>query len=83
MGAKPRDYQRVAPPGSFIHVDAFASPQHLAQYLHLLDRNDTLYNAYFAWKVTLSTLAFRGNLIAGNWKIHKHQILVSNVCYAT
>ncbi|KAK2162782.1 hypothetical protein LSH36_91g00008 [Paralvinella palmiformis] len=50
MGAHPDDYAAVAPPGSYIHVDDFESPRHLAEYLHKLDNNDTLYNEYFRWK---------------------------------
>jgi hypothetical protein len=50
MGAAPEDYARVAPPHSYIHVDDFESPRHLAEYLHMLDKNDTLYNEYFRWK---------------------------------
>nr|KAG5685248.1 hypothetical protein BaRGS_000696 [Batillaria attramentaria] len=50
MGAAPEDYKRAAPPHSFIHVDYFQSPKHLAAYLHKLDHNDSLYNEYFAWK---------------------------------
>lgn len=52
MGAHPDDYRAVAPPHSYIHVDDFESPRHLADYLKLLDQNDTLYNEYFAWKGT-------------------------------
>ncbi len=50
MGARPEDYARVAPYHSYIHVDEFESPRHLAAYLHKLDTNDTLYNRYFRWK---------------------------------
>ena len=52
MGAHPEDYRRSAPPGSYIHVDDFASPRELADYLHKLDKNDNLYNEYFRWKGT-------------------------------
>ncbi|KAK3581490.1 hypothetical protein CHS0354_031824 [Potamilus streckersoni] len=52
MGAAPEDYSRAAPPHSYIHVDDFASPKDLADYLHKLDQNDHLYNEYFAWKGT-------------------------------
>ncbi|XP_055900904.1 glycoprotein 3-alpha-L-fucosyltransferase A-like isoform X2 [Biomphalaria glabrata] len=52
MGAAPEDYVRAAPPHSFIHVDEFESPKHLADYLHLLDKDDKLYNEYFQWKGT-------------------------------
>ncbi|XP_055947249.1 glycoprotein 3-alpha-L-fucosyltransferase A-like [Argiope bruennichi] len=52
MGARPEDYARAAPPHSYIHVDDFASPKELAEYLSILDKNDTLYNEYFRWKGT-------------------------------
>jgi len=47
MGAHPDDYARAAPYRSYIHVDDFASPKALADYLHLLDQNPDLYNEYF------------------------------------
>ena len=50
MGASKEDYDKVLPPKSVIHVDDFDSPKKLAEYLHKLDRNDTLYNDYFRWK---------------------------------
>ena len=53
MGARREDYEAVAPPNSFIHVDDFKSPQSLAEYLRRLDANDTLYNEYFRWKGTV------------------------------
>lgn len=49
MGAPRKDYEEKAPYNSFIHVDDFASPEELANYLHLLDKNDHLYNEYFEW----------------------------------
>ena len=52
MGAHPDDYKKVAPPNSFIHVDEFNSPRQLAEYMHILDNNDDLYNEYFRWKGT-------------------------------
>ncbi|BFZ05173.1 hypothetical protein BsWGS_08211 [Bradybaena similaris] len=52
MGAAPEDYERAAPPHSYIHVDDFESPKELADYLHKLDKNDDLYNEYFQWKGT-------------------------------
>ncbi len=50
MGGSREDYFNMAPPNSYIHVDDFASPGHLAEYLRYLDRNDTAYASYFAWK---------------------------------
>ncbi|KAJ8310158.1 hypothetical protein KUTeg_012023 [Tegillarca granosa] len=52
MGAHPDDYRKVAPPNSYIHIEDFKSPKELAEYLHKLDKNDTLYNEYFKWKGT-------------------------------
>lgn len=52
MGAHPDDYEKVAPYKSYIHVDHYSSPKELAEYLHELDKNDTLYNSYFQWKGT-------------------------------
>ncbi|XP_064480724.1 glycoprotein 3-alpha-L-fucosyltransferase A-like [Ornithodoros turicata] len=52
MGAQIDDYRRSSPNRSFIHVETFPSPRELADFLHLLDRNDTLYNEYFRWKGT-------------------------------
>ena len=50
--ARKEDYERSAPKKSFIHVDDFDGPEHLAEYLHKLDRDDNLYNEYFQWKGT-------------------------------
>lgn len=52
MGARPEDYEMSSPQRSFIHIDEFDSPKELAEYLHILDRNDELYNSYFKWKGT-------------------------------
>ena len=52
MGAAPEDYARLAPHHSYIHVDDWPSPQALADHLHKVDKNDTLYNEYFAWRKT-------------------------------
>ncbi|XP_012941941.1 glycoprotein 3-alpha-L-fucosyltransferase A [Aplysia californica] len=52
LGARPSDYRRSAPPLSYIHVDDFPSMKALADYLTMLDRNDTLYNEYFRYKGT-------------------------------
>ena len=38
------------PPGSFISVQDFLSVKALTEYLVCLDKNDTAYGEYFAWK---------------------------------
>uniref|UniRef100_A0A914WA11 Fucosyltransferase n=1 Tax=Plectus sambesii TaxID=2011161 RepID=A0A914WA11_9BILA len=52
MGPPRSYYEKISPPHSFIHVDDFRSPKELAAYLHYLDKNDSAYNEYFAWKGT-------------------------------
>ena len=50
MGAPKEDYLRVAPPNSFVHVDDFESPEHLARYLVEVARNETAYMGYHKWR---------------------------------
>lgn len=50
MGARRGDYERSAPPHSFIHVDDFETIEQLANYLKVVDNNDTLYDSYLAWR---------------------------------
>ena len=50
MGAPKEDYERVAPPHSFIHVDDFPSARELSRYLRMLHKDTRLYNEYFRWK---------------------------------
>ena len=44
------DYKTFLPHHSYIDVKDFSSPKALATHLNKLDRNDTLYNEYFAWR---------------------------------
>lgn len=43
-------HKRIAPPHSYINAADYKSIRELADYLLLLDGNDTLYNEYFWWK---------------------------------
>ena len=45
MGARLEDYAQVSPHKSFLHVDQFAGPRELAEYL--LELDDEAYNQYF------------------------------------
>ena len=49
-GAPKTDVDRFAPPNSYIHIADFSSTEELANYLTLIDKNDTLYNSFFEWK---------------------------------
>ncbi|CAM1313690.1 FUT4 (predicted) [Pycnogonum litorale] len=44
------DYRMFLPPNSYINVADHESPESLALYLSMLDKNDSLYNMYFVWK---------------------------------
>ncbi|CAH1799548.1 unnamed protein product, partial [Owenia fusiformis] len=55
MGAPKSDYIAQAPPNSFIHVDDFKSPKALAEYITMLDKNNTAYNEYFQWRRLYTT----------------------------
>ena len=46
------NYSSLLPPKSYIDIKDFKSPRELANYLILLDKNDTLYNEYMTWKGT-------------------------------
>ena len=41
---------KLAPPHSYINVQDFTSTQHLAEYLNMINNNDTLFASYFWWR---------------------------------
>ena len=49
-GLSKQDYQQMAPPGSFIHVEDFNSTLELANYINYLDTNPQEYNKYHYWR---------------------------------
>ena len=49
-GFSKRDYENIAPPHSFIHVDDFSSAQEIMNYLETLSEDSDAYNSYFWWK---------------------------------
>jgi hypothetical protein len=50
MGPPRVDCERLLPPGSYLHVEDFASPASLARYLLYLDRNYREYEKLHAWR---------------------------------
>ena len=49
FGAKKRQYERIAVPNSFLHVDDYATVEDLARDLHRLNRDDNQYLKYLRW----------------------------------
>ena len=49
LGASREQYERLAVPHSYLHVDDYRSVEHLAQELHRLNRNESEYTAYLQW----------------------------------
>ncbi|XP_077593526.1 alpha-(1,3)-fucosyltransferase 7 [Stigmatopora nigra] len=66
LGASIKDYEDVAPPHSFIHVDQFASVKKLAEYLVELAGDQKRYDEYFQWK--------------GKWNVKLRQNWIENLC---
>ncbi|KAJ8028908.1 Glycoprotein 3-alpha-L-fucosyltransferase A [Holothuria leucospilota] len=50
VGAPKEDYERLAPPRSFIYAADFESMEGLADYIKQVAADPTLYNSYFEWK---------------------------------
>ncbi|KAL3273121.1 hypothetical protein HHI36_014575 [Cryptolaemus montrouzieri] len=49
MGYDKKTYEKLLPPLSYLHVDDFASPKDLADYILFLNRTEE-YKKYFQWK---------------------------------
>nr|XP_039269528.1 3-galactosyl-N-acetylglucosaminide 4-alpha-L-fucosyltransferase FUT3-like [Styela clava] len=49
-GPTREDVARIAPKHSYIHSEDFKTPEDLVKYLNYLDKNDTAYREYHAWR---------------------------------
>ena len=49
-GLSKQDYEKLAPPDSFIHVDDFNTSLDLAKYVNFLNDNPQEYNKYQDWR---------------------------------
>jgi alpha-1,3-fucosyltransferase len=50
------NYNKFAPPHSFINVRDFESPRDLANYLLMLNETDDVYAKYFEWKANFEVI---------------------------
>lgn len=49
-GPKRENFERIAPPHSFIHVDDYPSIEELAKELKIIETNRKIYGKYHAWR---------------------------------
>ncbi|XP_045624133.1 glycoprotein 3-alpha-L-fucosyltransferase A [Procambarus clarkii] len=60
MGTSVENYKKLMPPNSFIHIDEYDSPQHLAKHLQYLASNSEAYNKYHEWRSKFRVLNEHG-----------------------
>ena len=55
IGPKRRDYERIAPPNSFIYANDYPNPETLAKYLTEVATNRNEYEKYHRWRINYQT----------------------------
>ncbi|XP_061699885.1 4-galactosyl-N-acetylglucosaminide 3-alpha-L-fucosyltransferase 9-like [Syngnathoides biaculeatus] len=68
LGPSRDDYEKAIQGDAFIHVEDFASPKELADYLLFLDKNEDMYLKYFKWR--------------RHFKVKKTQFWTEHMCLA-
>ena len=56
-GMGDEDYKALAPPGSYINTDWFATPAQLGDHLRAVASNYTLFRSYHTWRLTHELVA--------------------------
>ena len=69
------NYSQMAIPGSYINVLDFDSVKDLADYLLYLDKNDTAYMEYFAWRKTYRVYGYLKGAV-----FNEHYPWTCNMC---
>ena len=59
LGPKRQDYERVAPPHSFIYAKDFQTPQLLAEHLHQISTDRIQYQYYHQWRIDYNAYYLR------------------------
>merc|ERR1712037_517425 len=59
-GLEEGDYLKLAPPNSYLHVDHFQGPEHLAAQVKYLIETPEEYNKYHAWRSHYTVLNEHG-----------------------
>jgi len=52
IGAPPSRYEQVAPPGSFVHAESFASPRDLAAHLKRVASSHDQFVSHHLWRTS-------------------------------
>ena len=62
-GLSREDYEKVAPPHSYLHVKDYDSPESLMKKLEIISKDETLFNSYFWWRefYTIEKKIFKEN----------------------
>ncbi|XP_031355594.1 glycoprotein 3-alpha-L-fucosyltransferase A-like isoform X1 [Photinus pyralis] len=60
MGGSKESYKKILPPDSYIHVNDFATPRSLADYIRYLNDTASELKIYFQWKKSFSVLNEHG-----------------------
>jgi len=55
LGPKRQDYERVAPPNSFIYAKDYSDPEELANHLNDVATNKNEYENYQIWRINYKT----------------------------
>ena len=77
-GLSKKDYETIAPPHSYIHVDDFPSPRDLMQKLYEISKDPLQYNSYFWWKSYYNAVVLYDNQYSDpelqSWRIQGCQL---------
>ena len=68
-GLSKKDYEKIAPPHSYLHVDDFPSPEDLMKRLHEISKDPLLYNSYFWWRSYYSAIVLYNYPWSHSWRV--------------